>query len=122
MKKVMIVDDSSTIREQVKAAFATKPEYQMIEADNGVSALAKLEVESDVRLIISDVNMPEMDGITLLKHVTENPKFKATPIIMLTTEVSKELKEKAKTLGVRAWIVKPFAADKLILAVDQLTK
>jgi two-component system, chemotaxis family, chemotaxis protein CheY len=122
MKKILIVDDSATIREQVKAAFASKADYQIVEAENGVDALAKLAANTDVRLLISDINMPEMDGITLIKHVSENASYKAIPIVMLTTEVSADLKTQAKNYGVKAWIVKPFTPEKIVMAADQLTK
>jgi two-component system chemotaxis response regulator CheY len=122
MKKILIVDDSATIRDQIKGAFTGKADYSIIEAENGVDALAKLEANQDIKLVISDVNMPEMDGMTLIKHIAANAVFKTIPIVMLTTEVSKDLKEAAKTCGVRAWMVKPFAPDKLVLAADQLTK
>jgi two-component system chemotaxis response regulator CheY len=121
MKKILIVDDSATIREQVKAAFVGK-DFELVEAENGVDALAKLNSIQGFKLVISDVNMPEMDGITLLKHISGNDVFKTIPIIMLTTEVSKELKEQAKLYGVKAWMVKPFTADKIVLAAEQLTK
>jgi two-component system, chemotaxis family, chemotaxis protein CheY len=122
MKKILIVDDSSTIRDQIKIAFAAKSEYQLVEAENGVQALEKLAATEGIRLVISDVNMPEMDGITMVKRIAADDKLKSIPIVMLTTEVSKELKEVAKTCGVRAWMVKPFQADKLVMAADQLTK
>jgi two-component system chemotaxis response regulator CheY len=122
MKKILIVDDSSTIRDQIKVAFANKSEYQLVEAENGVQALEKLASTEGIRLVISDVNMPEMDGITMVKRIAAEEKYKSIPIVMLTTEVSKELKEVAKTCGVRAWMVKPFQADKLVMAADQLTK
>ena len=122
MKKILVVDDSATIREQVKAAFAGKADFELVEAENGVDALAKLNSIQGFKLVISDVNMPEMDGITLVKHIAGNDVFKTIPIIMLTTEVSKELKEQAKLYGVKAWMVKPFTADKIVLAVEQLTK
>jgi two-component system chemotaxis response regulator CheY len=122
MKKILIVDDSATIREQVRAAFSSRSEYQIVEAENGVDALAKLAANEGVRLLISDINMPEMDGITLIRHVFENVAYKAMPIIMLTTEVSADLKTQAKAFGVKAWIVKPFTPDKLLMAADQLTK
>lgn len=122
MKKILIVDDSSTIRDQIKIAFAAKSEYQLVEAENGVQALEKLAATEGIRLVISDVNMPEMDGITMVKRIAADDKLKSIPIVMLTTEVSKELKDVAKTCGVRAWMVKPFQADKLVMAADQLTK
>lgn len=72
-------------------------------------------------LIISDVNMPEMDGITMVEHIAKDDSLKHIPIIMLTTEVSADLKSKAKDCGVKAWMVKPFTSDKILLAADKIS-
>ena len=122
MKKILIVDDSQTIREQLKTAFAEKPEFELVEAENGIDGLKKLESNSDVKLIISDVNMPEMDGITMIKKITALGTFQSVPIIMITTEVNQDLKNVAKENGVKAWIVKPFVPEKLIVAAETLIK
>lgn len=121
MKKILIVDDSLTIREQIKVALKAAG-MEIVEAENGMDALNKLPAHPDLKLIISDVNMPEMDGITMIKQIATNPQFNKIPIIMLTTEVGSELKEKAKSCGVKAWMVKPFTNEKLAMAVQQLTK
>ena len=121
MKKVLIVDDSSTIRDQIKLALVN-PDIIVIEAVTGVEALSLLSSNTDICLIISDVNMPEMDGITMIKQIASNPLTNKIPIVMLTTEVGKDLKDVAKACGVRAWMVKPFTNEKLLMAVTQLTK
>ena len=122
MKKVLIVDDSATVRNQLKAAFEVNADYELIEAENGVDALGKLDANPDVKLLISDINMPEMDGITLIKNIFEGGKFSTLPIVMLTTEAGADLKAQAKQYGVKAWIIKPFTNDKILMAADHLTK
>lgn len=122
MKKILVIDDSDTIRDQLKNVFNGKPDIQVLEAENGLVGLNQLQAHPDVALIISDVNMPEMDGLTMVKKIAAAGTHSGVPIIMLTTEVSKELKEEAKNNGVRAWIIKPFTPDKLLLVTDQLLK
>lgn len=122
MKKILIIDDSDTIRDQLKNVFSSKQDIQVIEAENGLVGLNQLQAHPDINLIISDVNMPEMDGLTMVKKIAASGGHKGVPIIMLTTEVSKELKEEAKSNGVRGWIIKPFTPEKLLLVTDQLLK
>jgi two-component system, chemotaxis family, chemotaxis protein CheY len=85
---------------------------------NGLDVLSK---NSDVALIICDVNMPNMDGITMCQKVHENPQTNKIPIFMLTTEASPEMKAKGKEAGVIAWITKPFVPDKLLAAINKVT-
>lgn len=122
MKKILVIDDSDTIRDQLKNVFNGKADIQVIEAENGLVGLNQLQAHPDIALIISDVNMPEMDGLTMVKRIAAAGTHTGVPIIMLTTEVSKELKDEAKNNGVRAWIIKPFTPDKLLLVTDQLLK
>ena len=122
MKKVLIVDDSATVRKQLIAAFEPSSDYELIEAENGVDALGKLDANPDVKLLISDINMPEMDGITLIKNIFEGGKFSSLPILMVTTEAGADLKAQAKQYGVRAWIIKPFSNEKILMAAEHLTK
>jgi len=122
MKKVLIVDDSATVRKQLIAAFESSSDYELIEAENGVDALGKLDANPDVKLLISDINMPEMDGITLVKNIFEGGKFSSLPILMVTTEAGADLKAQAKQYGVRAWIIKPFSNEKILMAAEHLTK
>ena len=122
LKKILVIDDSDTIRDQLKNVFSGKPDIQVIEAENGLVGLNQLQAHPDIALIISDVNMPEMDGLTMVKRIAAAGSHVGVPIIMLTTEVSKELKDEAKLNGVRGWIIKPFTPDKLLLVTEQLLK
>ena len=117
-KTIMIVDDSASLRQVVKIAL-TNARYEVIEAVDGKDALAKLAGKR-VDLIISDVNMPNMDGISLVKAVKQNPQQRFTPIIMLTTEGAEEKKREGQAAGAKAWVVKPFQPDQLLMAVSKL--
>ncbi|MDX5298988.1 MAG: response regulator [Gammaproteobacteria bacterium] len=117
-KSILIVDDSASLRQVV--AIALKQEgYDVIEASDGQDALGKLTGQK-IHLIISDVNMPRMDGITMVKEIKKNPTYKFTPIIMLTTESGDDKKMAGKEAGVKAWVVKPFQPPVLLNAVQKL--
>ncbi len=117
MKTIMLVDDSTSIRNILKNALVG--EYTVIEAENGVRALEKLNSQQ-VDLFLLDVNMPEMDGITLLDEIRQLPSYTSTPILMLTTETKEELKQKGRELGASGWIVKPCEPDRLLGAIKKL--
>ena len=117
-KTIMIVDDSISLR-QVVAIALTSAGYDVIEACDGRDALAKLTGQK-VHLMISDVNMPHMDGITFLKEVRANPVYRFTPVIMLTTEAGEDKKKEGQAAGARAWVVKPFKPEQLLVAVAKL--
>lgn len=117
-KNIMIVDDSASLR-QVVAIALRGAGYDVIEAQNGQDALSKLDGKK-IHLIISDVNMPVMDGITLVKEVKKLPAYKFTPIIMLTTEGADAKKKEGQAAGAKAWIVKPFQPDQMLKAVSTL--
>ena len=117
-KKIMVVDDSNAIRQSL--VFTLKNAgYDAIEASNGAVALDLMK-EHSVGLFISDVNMPEMDGLTLLKMIKEDSSYKHTPVIMLTTESSMDIIESAKKIGAKAWMIKPFQPDQMLDAVKKL--
>ncbi len=118
-KTIMIVDDSATLRQVVSIALKGAG-YDTIEACDGKDALAKLSRVSKVNLIISDVNMPNMDGITFLKEVKKMPNFKFTPVIMLTTESQDGKKAEGQAAGAKAWVVKPFQPPTMLAAVAKL--
>ena len=107
MKKILIVDDSSMIRLIVSKA-TKKLGYEAIEASNGQEGLESLLKHDDISLILSDVNMPVMDGLEMIEKIKENEKTKYIPIVMLTTESKETLKQRGRDLGVKAWMVKPF--------------
>jgi two-component system chemotaxis response regulator CheY len=117
-KTIMIIDDSISLRQVVSIAL-TNAGYEVLQACDGQDALAKLTGQK-VHLMVCDVNMPNMDGITFLKKVRELAAYKFTPIIMLTTEAGEEKKKEGQAAGARAWVVKPFKPDQLLLAVSKL--
>ncbi len=117
-KKIMVVDDSNAIRQSLSFTL-TSAGYEVVEAANGADAL-NLMKQHAIGLFISDVNMPEMDGITLLKKIKEDKNHSHTPVIMLTTESSGEMINEGKNAGAKAWIIKPFGPEKLIDAVKKL--
>lgn len=117
-KTVMIVDDSASLRQVVKMALS-RAGYAVVEASDGQDALSKLDGQK-INLIVSDVNMPNMDGITFVTHVKQHPRYKFTPVIMLTTEGQDAKKEQGRAAGAKAWIVKPFSPPTLLDAVSKL--
>jgi two-component system chemotaxis response regulator CheY len=117
-KKILIVDDSESVRMIARIALREQG-YEVVEAGNGIEALQQLDAER-VNLVISDVNMPEMDGITLLKQIKASAKHKFMPIIMLTTEAGQDKKDEGRAAGAKAWITKPFQPNVLIAAVSKL--
>jgi two-component system, chemotaxis family, chemotaxis protein CheY len=114
----MIVDDSSSMRQVVGIALKTAG-YDVIEGSDGRDALAKLDGRK-VHLIISDVNMPNMDGITFLKEVKKSAGYKFTPVIMLTTESQESKMNEGRAAGAKAWMVKPFKPAQILDAVSKL--
>jgi len=122
-KTIMVVDDSASMR-QVITLTLTKSGFEVVTAVNGKDALAKLvELQASktrINLIITDVNMPQMDGITLVKEAKKMPSYKFTPMMMLTTEVSDAKKQEGRAAGAKAWLVKPFQPPVLLNAVSKL--
>jgi len=117
-KHILIIDDSASIRQVVKINLSAAG-YSISEAVDGKDALTKIEAQKP-DLIISDINMPNMDGLTFVRKVKENPEFKFIPIIMLTTESQEEKKMEGMSIGVKAWLVKPFKPDQLMTAISRL--
>ncbi|MBR7748226.1 response regulator [Undibacterium baiyunense] len=117
-KTVMVVDDSASVRQVVGLALRGAG-YEVIEGIDGKDALSKLKGQK-VHLIISDVNMPNMDGITFVQEVKKLPMYKFTPIIMLTTESQEGKKLQGQAAGAKAWVVKPFQPAQMLAAVSKL--
>ncbi len=117
-KTIMIVDDSASMRQVVGIALRSAG-YQVLEGRDGVDALSKLTGQK-VHLIISDVNMPNMDGISFVRAVKQNAAYRFTPIIMLTTESEETKKREGQAAGAKAWVVKPFKPEQLLNAVQKL--
>src|SRR5437868_421074 len=117
-KKIMIVDDSRTVRQQVTVALAPAG-FEIIEAADGQEGLATIKNRSDLALIFCDVNMPNMNGLEMLKAVKDGGLV-APPIVMLTTEGRTDLIEEGKRTGARGWLVKPFKPDLLVAVARKL--
>ena len=117
-KSVLVVDDAMTIRNLAKFAL-TKGGYAILEAEDGVKGLDVLS-KNTVDLVITDLNMPNMNGLEMAKSIKTNPNTKGVPIFMLTTEASQELAMQGKEIGIMAWIVKPFVPEKLLAAVQKV--
>ena len=118
-KTILIVDDSGSMRTVVKLTL-TRAGYDVLEAGEGQEGLAVLEKAGKVHLIVSDVNMPNMDGITFVTKVKQHARHKFTPVVMLTTEGQDAKKEQGRAAGAKAWIVKPFNPPQLLDAVSKL--
>lgn len=118
MPTILAVDDSASMRQMV--AFTLKGAgFGVIEAVDGMDALAKAKT-SKVDLVLTDVNMPRMDGISLIKELRGLPNYKFTPILMLTTESGAEKKGEGKSAGATGWIVKPFNPDQLLTTIKKV--
>jgi two-component system, chemotaxis family, chemotaxis protein CheY len=118
-KKVLVVDDSLLVRQTIASALVAAS-YTVVEADDGVDALEKLATTPDVSLVVCDFNMPRMDGITLLGRLRDDERWKSLPFIILTTDVVPKLMKRARDLGVRAWMTKPFKPELLVAVVRKI--
>jgi len=118
-KTILIVDDSSSLRTVVRIAF-TRAGYDVLEAVDGVQALKVMDGPTRVNLVVCDVNMPNMDGITFVTTLKQHAKHKFVPVIMLTTEGQEEKKNQGRLAGAKAWIVNPFNPPQLLDAVSKL--
>jgi two-component system, chemotaxis family, chemotaxis protein CheY len=117
-KCIMTVDDSASIRQMV--GFTLKGAgYDVIEAVDGKDALSKLN-GTTIHMVITDLNMPNLDGIGLIRELRTKPAFRFVPIIMLTTESQDSKKQEGRTAGATGWIVKPFKSEQLIAVVKKV--
>lgn len=107
MAKILVVDDSSTVREEV-AGFLKGNGFDVATAIDGKDGLARVKSDPGIRLVLSDVNMPNMDGLTMVEKIRGELGNKSVNVIMLTTESSPAMKERGKAAGIKGWIVKPF--------------
>jgi two-component system chemotaxis response regulator CheY len=119
MSLVLIVDDSETSRTQLRNDLQGAS-HTVVEAADGEEGLKKLASNPSVDIVISDVNMPNMDGLTMVSKIRQNSTHAKLKIFMLTTEATVDMKEKGKKAGVNAWIVKPYAKDKLLMAMEKI--
>jgi|SRR5208337_67655 two-component system chemotaxis response regulator CheY len=117
-KKILSVDDSASIRQLVTFTLQNEG-YDVVEAVDGQDALVKAK-STTVDMVITDLNMPNVDGIQLIQALRSDPAFKFTPIVMLTTESAMNKKDAGKQAGATGWIVKPFKPEQLIAVVKRL--
>lgn len=119
MAKILIVDDSSTVRDEV-AGFLKNAGLDVATAVDGKDGLAKLKADPGIKLVVSDVNMPNMDGLTMVEKIRGELGNNTVNIIMLTTESSPSMKERGKAAGIKGWIVKPFKGEAVLEAFKKM--
>lgn len=119
MAQILVVDDSSTVRDEV-SNFLKSNGLEVATAVDGRDALSKLKVDSRIKLVVSDVNMPHMDGLTMAEKIRGELGNSSVNIIMLTTENSPIMKERGKAAGIKGWIVKPFKGDSVLPTFKKL--
>jgi two-component system chemotaxis response regulator CheY len=118
VKTVLTVDDSSSVRQMVKIALSGAG-YGVVEADDGAKGLAAAKANA-VQLIVTDLNMPNMNGLEFIRALRQLPPYRGVPIVFLTTESDEAIKRDAKAAGATAWITKPFKQDQLLAVVRKL--
>jgi two-component system, chemotaxis family, chemotaxis protein CheY len=119
-KRVLVVDDSATVRQQVGIALQSAG-YEILEAVDGADGLSKLADNSDISMVICDINMPRMSGLEMIEQLAQSKTIRKVPVVMLTTEGQPALIQRARQAGAKGWIVKPFKPDLLVAAVNKLT-
>jgi two-component system chemotaxis response regulator CheY len=117
-KVIMTVDDSASVRQMVSFTIR-EAGYEVIEAVDGKDALLKI-VDQTPHMVITDLNMPNLDGIGLIRELRANPGFKFVPIVLLTTESQAEKKQEGKEAGATGWIVKPFKPEQLLAVIRKV--
>jgi two-component system chemotaxis response regulator CheY len=118
-KAILTVDDSASIRQMV--SFTLKQAgYQVVEADDGAKGLDVAKTNQSIGLIITDLNMPNMNGLELIRNLRQLPAYKFTPILMLTTESDDTKKAEGKQAGATGWIVKPFNPEQLLRVIEKV--
>ena len=120
MKTVMTVDDSASIRQMV--SFVLKGAgYDVVQAVDGLDALSKLKGQ-ELHFILSDINMPKMDGLEFTRRLRAMPEYRFVPVVLLTTESHPEKKQEGKAAGATGWIVKPFSPDQLLAVAKKVMR
>ena len=120
MKTIMTVDDSASLRQMVSFVLRSGG-YEVVEAVNGLDAFSKLKGH-ELHLILTDINMPEMDGLEFTRQLRAIPEYKFVPVVLLTTESHPEKKQQGKAAGATGWIVKPFSPDQLLAVVKKVIR
>lgn len=121
MSKIIIIDDSEVSRFETRKTLEHGG-YQVIEAVDGIDGYACVKKHPEAKLIICDMNMPKMDGISMCGKIRELPEINKIPIFMLTTESTPTVKQRGKEVGIVAWIIKPFVPDTLLSAIKKIIK
>lgn len=121
MAQILVVDDSSTVRDEV-AGFLRRNGLDVATAVDGQDGLSKLRTDAKIKLVVSDVNMPGMDGLTMAEKIRGELRNPTVNIIMLTTENSPIMKERGKAAGIKGWIVKPFKGDAVLPAFRKMVE
>lgn len=119
--RCLVVEDSKTMRAMLADSLLRIPGMEVVEADNGLAGIRILAAEQ-FDLVVTDVNMPVMDGLKLVKHVRDDPRHEKTPIVIITTESAPNDRNRAMALGANAYIEKPIQAPRVIRAVQKLLK
>ena len=120
MHSILAVDDSPSMRKMVSFTL-TGAGYQVVEAVDGQDALEKAQTH-DIDLVLADQNMPRLDGIGLTRKLREHPSYTATPILILTTESSDQMKQAGRAAGATGWLVKPFDPNRLIEVIRKVIR
>ena len=121
MAQVLVVDDSATVRNEV-GDFLKKNGLDVVTAVDGRDGLDKLKADARIKLVVSDVNMPNMDGLTMAEKIRGELRNSAVNIIILTTENTPIMKERGKAAGIKGWIVKPFKGEAVIATFKKLAE
>jgi two-component system chemotaxis response regulator CheY len=119
-KKILIIDDSVSVRRQVSGVLA-QAGFEVLEATDGLNGADQIRAQSDLALVICDVNMPKLNGLDMLESLKDEIALRALPVVMLTTEGQPDAMARAKRSGAKGWIVKPFKEHLLVGAVKKLT-
>ena len=114
MAHILVVDDSSTMRE-ILSTFLTQNGFDVTVANDGRDGLKQLQLDPGIRLVVSDINMPNMDGLTMAEKIRKELGNTAVRIVMLTTEDNAGMRARGKDIGITGWIVKPFRGDQLVM-------
>jgi two-component system chemotaxis response regulator CheY len=119
MKKLILaVDDSPSVRQMVKLTLSGAG-YDIVEACDGADGLSKARA-STLDMVVTDLNMPVMNGLGLIRELRKLPAYRGVPILFLTTESDPEMKQQAKAAGATGWITKPFQQDQLVAVVKKV--
>ncbi len=118
MKKVLIVDDSEIIRQQLRRAL-TEAGLSVVEASDGVDGLERMAEHGDISLLVLDINMPRMNGLDMLDALKKDAKLANLPVLILTTEAQQSMVARAKQAGAKAWLIKPVKMDQFVGIVQR---